>query len=137
MKTYQIAACAYFGLLMSFGCAKKEEQKEEGILEGLPVSQGIARGRACFVKDPSDFGKVKSGDILVARTTNPVWTQLFGTVAAVVVENGSMLSHAAIVAREFSIPAVVWISDLMKVIKHGEMLEVNGTTGKVGRLDYQ
>ena len=104
---------------------------------GLPASPGTATGPARVVRGLSDFPDVMQGDVLVAPSTNPAWTILFGRVAAVVVENGSRLSHAAIVAREYEIPAVVALPGICDAIRDGEDIHVDGDVGSVERLDGQ
>ena len=101
---------------------------------GLGASRGSATGPARVVRGVEDFAKVRRGDVLVASNTNPAWTILFGRVAAVVVENGSRLSHAAIVAREYGIPAVVGLLGFCDAIGDGEEMRVDGDTGNVERL---
>ena len=110
---------------------------DDPILYGVGGSPGVAKGPARIVHGPDQFGDVQKGDVVIARATNPVWTQLFSRIAAIVVENGSRLSHAAVVAREVGIPAVVAIPGLVAAIRDGERLRVNGTTGEVIRLDLQ
>ena len=104
-------------------------------LTGLSASRGSATGPARVVRDITDFAKVRQGDVLVAPSTNPAWTILFGRVVAVVVENGSRLSHAAIVAREFEVPAVVGIPGLCEAVEDGEEIRVDGDVGSVERLN--
>ena len=101
---------------------------------GLSASRGSATGTARVVRGVADFAKVRQGDVLVAPSTNPAWTILFGRVAAVVVENGSRLSHAAIVAREYGIPAVVGLPGLCGAVGDGEEIRVDGDIGIVERL---
>jgi pyruvate,water dikinase len=112
----------------------EEHDKDDRILIGTSGSSGIAEGPARCIQGPDEFGDVEAGDILVARATNPVWTQLFGRIAGVVVENGTRLSHAAIVAREFGIPAVVGVPGAFDAITPGEPLRVDGTEGEVMRI---
>jgi pyruvate,water dikinase len=109
--------------------------RDDPILHGEPASPGVAEGPARIVLGPEQFGEVRQGDVVVARSTSPVWTQLFTRIAAIVVESGSRLSHAAVVAREFGIPAVVAIPGVVAAIHNGERLRVEGTVGKVFRLD--
>jgi pyruvate,water dikinase len=78
------------------------------LITGVPSSCGRATGPARLVRCVDDFTRIRRGDILVCRTTDPAWTPLFRLVAAVVTETGGVLSHAGIIAREFGIPAVVW-----------------------------
>ncbi|MFY1683353.1 PEP/pyruvate-binding domain-containing protein [Micromonospora sp. WMMD730] len=101
------------------------------VVTGVPSSPGRARGPARLVRSVEDFHRVRPGDILVCRTTDPAWTPLFGLAAAVVTETGGILSHAAIVAREFGIPAVVGVDRAMTALTDGEPVTVDGTIGTV------
>src|SRR5688572_24768785 len=103
-------------------------------LRGDPASPGVARGRARVVLDPARDGRLEAGEILVAPFTDPGWTPLFLRAAAVVTEVGGMLSHGAVVAREFGLPAVVNVTDATSLLRTGEMIEVDGTTGVVRRV---
>jgi len=103
----------------------------EGQLGGLGASPGVATGVARVIRGPEEFGKLKNGDILVAPLTNPVWTPLFAIAAGVVTEVGGMLSHGAIVAREYGIPAVMGIPGATKLVREGEMVRVDGNKGVV------
>ncbi|MEQ4305607.1 PEP/pyruvate-binding domain-containing protein [Plantactinospora sp. B6F1] len=101
-------------------------------LTGTPGSPGVAVGPARVVHGPGDFGRVRPGDVLVCRTTDPAWTPLFGVVAAVVTETGGLLSHAAIVAREQGLPAVLAVPGAMTALPDGAAVEVDGSGGRVG-----
>ena len=79
----------------------------------------------------AEAGKVQPGDILVAPATMPAWTPLFATVAAVVTDAGGMLSHAAVVAREYNIPAVLGTGKATSVLRDGQTIEVDGDAGSV------
>ncbi|HWD82442.1 MAG TPA: PEP/pyruvate-binding domain-containing protein [Kribbella sp.] len=98
---------------------------------GTPASRGLATGPARIVRGPSDFPKVHPGDILVCPYTDPSWTPLLTIAAGVITESGGILSHAAIVAREQSIPAVVAVPQATTRIPDGTPLTVNGTTGTI------
>ena len=100
-------------------------------LKGIPVSPGVARGPARIVRDPSDPAVLQPGDVLVAPITDPAWTPLFLVASAVVVEVGANLSHAAIVARELGIPAVVSVEHATDRLPDGTVVEVDGTRGTV------
>ncbi|GHH78938.1 PEP-utilizing enzyme [Promicromonospora soli] len=100
-------------------------------LAGTPGSLGRASGPARVVHGPDDFARVLPGDVLVCRFTEPAWTALFGVVAAVVTETGGVLSHAAIVAREYGIPAVLAVSGAMTTLRDGETVTVDGGAGRV------
>ena len=101
------------------------------MLSGVAGSPGIARGIARVVLDPGDPGDLEPGDILVAPCTDPSWTPLLMTSAAVVVNVGGQISHAVIVSRELGVPCVVSITDGTQRIPNGALIEVNGTTGVV------
>ena len=100
-------------------------------LSGAGASPGIAEGRARIVARSEDFARVEPGDVLVAATTTPAWTPLFGSVAALVTDTGGILSHAAVVAREYGIPAVVGATGATTTIPEGARVRVDGTTGEV------
>jgi rifampicin phosphotransferase len=102
-----------------------------GALEGAGASPGIAEGTARVVAGPDDFGRVCAGDVLVTTTTTPAWTPLFGSLAALVTETGGILSHAAVVAREYGIPAVVGASGATAAIPDGARVRVDGASGAV------
>jgi phosphohistidine swiveling domain-containing protein len=104
---------------------------EPGLLRGNAGSRGIARGTARVVHSLAEADKLRPGDILVAETTAPPWTPLFATAAAVVTDTGGILSHCAVVAREYMIPAVVGIGMATAIIQDGQLLEVDGTAGTV------
>ncbi|HBV88654.1 MAG TPA: hypothetical protein DEF42_18900 [Desulfosporosinus sp.] len=103
-------------------------------LKGLAGSPGMAKGPVRIITGVSDFGKLKKGDILVCPYTDPTWTPLFGMVAAVVADTGGPLSHAAIVAREYGIPAVLGTKVGTKFFQEGEVILVNGEDGSVHRI---
>ena len=81
---------------------------------------------------PADFRRVRPGDVLVCRETDPAWTPLFTVAAAVVTETGGLLSRAAIVAREVGIPAVLAVPGASTALKEGALVRVDGGSGTVG-----
>ncbi|PVZ60896.1 PEP/pyruvate-binding domain-containing protein [Arthrobacter sp. H-02-3] len=101
------------------------------VLVGIPGSPGRARGTARLITGPGDFHHFQAGDVLIARTTTPVWTPLFNIAAGVVTEVGGPFSHAAIVAREFGIPLVSGAIDATRVIANGNTVVVDGSGGVV------
>jgi len=103
----------------------------DGELRGAPGSAGTVRGRARVIHSISEAGRLEPGDILVAETTAPPWTPLFAIVGAVVTDTGGVLSHCAVVAREYGIPAVVGTGIASAVITDGQMLEIDGDAGIV------
>jgi phosphoenolpyruvate synthase/pyruvate phosphate dikinase len=107
------------------------------ILSGIGASTGTARGNARLIHGPDEFTRFQSGDVLVCRTTDPAWTPLFGMASAVVTETGGMLSHAAIVAREFGIPAVLGVRNALNLLADGGTLAIDGSRGTVTLMDTE
>ncbi|CAM4442806.1 PEP-utilizing enzyme [Nocardia ninae] len=104
---------------------------EAPIVTGVPCSKGVATGPVRLVRSVDDFAAVRAGDVIVCRTTDPSWTVLFGIAAAVVAETGGILCHAAIVAREYGIPAVVAAEGAMEALANYRTISVDGTNGHV------
>lgn len=104
------------------------------VLKGVSGSTGIAVGKVCLINSPKEFYKMKKGDILVCHLTDPEWTPLFKLASAVVADTGSALSHAAIVAREYNIPAVLGVGFATTKFKDGDMIQVDGNKGVVRGL---
>jgi pyruvate,water dikinase len=100
-------------------------------LSGAGASPGTVRARARLVRDVSEFGRLRPGDVLVCRATNPAWTILFASASAVVTETGGVTSHAAIVAREYGIPAVMGVRGALSTIRDGALVVVDGSAGCV------
>ncbi|GAB1512196.1 rifamycin-inactivating phosphotransferase [Actinophytocola sp. KF-1] len=101
-----------------------------GALAGLPVSSGIVEGRARVVLDLSE-ADLEAGDILVTAFTDPSWSPAFVTIAGLVTEVGGLMTHGAVVAREYGLPAVVGVEHATKRIQDGQRIRVNGTSGYV------
>ncbi|MEH1123109.1 PEP/pyruvate-binding domain-containing protein [Micromonospora sp. CPCC 206061] len=104
------------------------------LVTGVPSSPGRVRGPARLVRSVDDFSRVQRGDVLVCRTTDPAWTPLFRLAAGVVTETGGVLCHAAIVAREYRIPAVVGATGATTRVPDGEHVTIDGTLGTVAAL---
>ncbi len=113
-----------------FGKAPRP-QVEPNVLRGNAGSPGTVRGPAKVIHSLSEADKLRQGDVLIAGTTAPPWTPLFATAAAVVTDTGGVLSHCAVVAREYRIPAVVGTGTATAAIQDGQLLEVNGSDGVV------
>ena len=101
---------------------------------GLAAAPGVATGTARVLHDPHDGRRLQRGDVLVAPSTDPGWTPLFLRASAVVMETGGYLSHGAVVAREFGLPAVVNVREAMRILRDGDRLRVDGDAGVVHRL---
>ena len=100
-------------------------------LEGMAASPGVVEGRARVIRSANDLGLIEEGEILVTPVTAPSWAPVFGKIRATVTDIGGMMSHAAIVCREYGLPAVTGTGTASSVIKTGQMLRVDGTTGEV------
>jgi phosphoenolpyruvate synthase/pyruvate phosphate dikinase len=101
-----------------------------GALAGLPVSAGTVEGRARVVMDMAR-ADLEPGDILVTTCTDPSWTPLFVTVAGLVTEVGGLMTHGAVIAREYGLPAVVGVEQATRLIRDGQRIRVHGTDGYV------
>jgi phosphohistidine swiveling domain-containing protein len=108
-----------------------QEANAPGQLKGNAGSRGVATGEAFIAHNLSEATGLKPGQVLVATTTMPAWTPLFGIAAAIVTETGGPLSHCAIVAREYGIPAVVGAAGAMRAIEPGQVITVDGDRGIV------
>ena len=115
-------------------CMKDALAGDDDTVKGIGASNGQAKGRVCIIHSPEEFYKLEKGDILVCTYTDPEWTPLFALAAGVVVDTGGTLSHAAIVAREYGIPAVLATGDATQKLKDGEMVIVNAGEGIVTAL---
>ncbi|ASR34484.1 phosphoenolpyruvate synthase [Prauserella marina] len=112
----------------------RHEDLPEGALAGLPVSAGVVEGRARVVVDMAK-ADLRKGDILVTSFTDPSWTPLFVAVDGLVTELGGLMTHGAVIAREYGLPAVVGVARATRSIKDGQRIQVNGTEGYVRILD--
>ncbi|HKH77592.1 MAG TPA: PEP-utilizing enzyme [Rubrobacteraceae bacterium] len=117
--------------LMKFFGGPPQPPGEPGVLRGNPGSPGVVRGRARVLRSLSEAAGLRQGEVLVAETTAPPWTPLFATAAAVVTDTGGILSHCAVVAREYRIPAVVGTGAATATIRSGQTIEVDGDGGVV------
>jgi pyruvate,water dikinase len=106
-------------------------------LEGIPVSPGIVTGRAKVILRSEDQAQVLPGEILIAPFTDPAWTPYFVTAAGVVMDQGGILSHGSIVAREYGLPAVTNVGSATRVIHTGDLVQVDGNRGRVTILAFQ
>ena len=102
----------------------------EGTLKGFPASPGIVTAQAHVILDPTG-ARLEPGEILVAPSTDPGWTPLFLTAGGLVMEMGGAISHGAVVAREYGIPAVVGVAGATERITTGQRITVDGAAGKI------
>jgi pyruvate,water dikinase len=110
--------------------AYRRDDAPAGALLGLPVSAGTAEGRARVIVDVSG-AELDAGDILVTPFTDPSWSPLFVTIAGLVTEVGGLMTHGAVIAREYGLPAVVGVEHATALIRDGQRIRVNGTDGYV------
>jgi phosphoenolpyruvate synthase/pyruvate phosphate dikinase len=108
----------------------KRENLPECAIVGLPVSSGVIEGRARVILNMEDVD-LEAGDILVTSFTDPSWTPLFVSIKGLVTEVGGLMTHGAVIAREYGLPAVVGVENATKLIKDGERIRVHGTEGYV------
>jgi len=110
--------------------AYKRENLPAGALVGLPVSTGIIEGRARVILD-LEKADLETGDILVTTYTDPSWTPLFVAIKGLVTEVGGLMTHGAVIAREYGLPAVVGVERATRLIQDGQRIRVHGTEGYV------
>jgi pyruvate,water dikinase len=101
-----------------------------GALIGLPVSAGTIEGRARVILDMAE-ADLEAGDILVTAYADPSWTPLFVAITGLVTEVGGLMTHGAVIAREYGLPAVVGVEHATRLIRDGQRIRVHGTDGYV------
>jgi len=111
------------------GDYKRENLPDEAIV-GLPVSSGVIEGRARVILNIED-ANLNEGDILVTTFTDPSWTLLFVSIKGLITEVGGLMTHGAVIAREYGLPAVVGVENATKLIKDGQRIRVHGTDGYI------
>ncbi len=110
-------------------------EEKESTLSGVSVSAGVYEGRARGLHSPEEGAKLGKGEVLVTKGTNPAWTPLFLNLGAIIMETGGPITHGAVVARKYGVPAVVGVGDATEIIKEGQRVRVNGESGQVELLD--
>ncbi|WP_346660277.1 rifamycin-inactivating phosphotransferase [Nannocystis pusilla] len=111
-------------------CAPRRADLPAGAIAGLPVSSGVVEGRARVLLDMAD-AELEAGDILVTTFTDPSWTPLFVSIKGLVTEVGGLMTHGAVIAREYGLPAVVSVEHATRLIRDGQRIRVHGTDGYV------
>jgi phosphoenolpyruvate synthase/pyruvate phosphate dikinase len=107
------------------------QQADTRVLSGIAASPGRHTGPVRVVMDEFDFRKLRPGDVLVCPVTSPVWSVLFPSVGALVTDTGGLLSHPAIIAREYGVPAVVATGNATALLRDDQVVTVDGTTGRI------
>lgn len=108
----------------------KRENRPADAIVGLPVSSGVIEGRARVILNMEE-ANLEEGDILVTAFTDPGWTPLFVSIKGLVTEVGGLMTHGAVIAREYGLPAVVGVENATKIIKDGQRIRVHGTEGYI------
>ncbi|MNC10109.1 Chondramide synthase cmdD [compost metagenome] len=109
------------------GSYKRANLPEDAII-GLPVSSGVIEGRARVIFN-MEYADLEEGDILITPFTDPSWTPLFVSIKGLVTEVGGLMTHGAVIAREYGLPAIVGVEQATRRIKDGQMIRINGTEG--------
>jgi pyruvate,water dikinase len=108
-----------------------EAQNKEKVLYGLAASKGVYEGPARRVSGPSEFSRIAKGDVLITESTTEAFNILLPLLGGIVTDNGGLLSHAAIVSREYGIPGVVGTREATERIADGVRVRVDGDSGEV------
>jgi phosphohistidine swiveling domain-containing protein len=114
--------------------AQGDQSMDKDVLGGNPVSPGVVEGQVRVVTDPR-HAHLTQGEILVCRGTDPSWTPLFLVAGGLVMEVGGMMTHGAVVAREYGLPAVVGVNAATQRLHTGQRVRIDGSTGRVVILD--
>jgi pyruvate,water dikinase len=107
---------------------------DDGSYRGLPVSMGKIEGKVKIINSLDDARRLEAGDIMIASYTDVGWTPYFSIIGGLVTEIGSALSHGAVVAREYGIPAVVSVRGAKKAFKDGDMVILDGDKGTIRKI---
>ncbi|MEJ8302989.1 PEP/pyruvate-binding domain-containing protein [Saccharibacillus sacchari] len=108
-----------------------QAQTDPSRIRGISASAGPYTGTVRIVRDESEFGKIRKGDVLVCPITTPAWSVLFPSIGALVTDSGGILSHSAIIAREYGIPSVVATGNATELLRDGQVVVVDGARGIV------
>ena len=125
----RVMRAIFIGLGHIFGSS--QAQNEDAVLYGIAASKGVYEGPARRVSGPSEFGQIAKGDVLVTESTTEAFNILLPLLGGIVTDNGGLLSHAAIVAREYGIPGVVGTREATERIANGALVRVDGDAGEV------
>ena len=125
----RLMRAVFIGLGHVFGSS--QAQNEEKVLYGIAASKGVYEGPARCVSGPSEFGQIAKGDVLVTELTSEAFNILLPLLGGIVTDNGGLLSHAAIVSREYGIPGVVGTREATERIANGVLVRVDGDAGEV------
>ncbi|MFK7786761.1 MAG: PEP/pyruvate-binding domain-containing protein [Crocinitomicaceae bacterium] len=113
----------------------KKVRKSSKLLNGIACSRGLIEGEAFVAHSVADAEKMPEGMIMITKFTDPAWTVYFAKITGLITETGGMLSHGAIISREYGIPAILAVTDAIKLIKTGDKLRINGSEGWIEILN--
>jgi phosphohistidine swiveling domain-containing protein len=125
----RLMRAVFIGLGHVFGSS--EAQHKDKVLYGIAASKGVYEGPARRVSGPSEFGRITKGDVLITESTSEAFNILLPLLGGIVTDNGGLLSHAAIVSREYGIPGVVGTREATERIADGVLVRVDGDAGEV------
>jgi len=114
--------------------AQSSDQGQGGVLRGIAISAGVAKGPVRLVRSTADWPRVRAGDILVVPVIDPGMAPLFGMAAGLIAEMGGTLSHGAIIAREYGLPVLVNVPYATSLLRENEQVEIASSTGRISRL---
>ncbi|XP_014681102.1 PREDICTED: putative phosphoenolpyruvate synthase [Priapulus caudatus] len=117
-----------------------EEETHDNVsyrLQGMPVSHGVVRSRCRIVATVADAHAIQAGDILITDVTDVGWSPYYGLIGGLVTEKGGLLSHGAVVAREYGLPCIVSAKNAMTIFKNGDEAILNGTTGFIEKANKE
>jgi rifampicin phosphotransferase len=129
----RVTRAIFIGLGHIFGSS--QAQNQDTVLYGIAASKGVYEGPARRVSGPSEFGQIAKGDVLITESTTEAFNILLPLLSAIITDSGGALSHAAIIAREYGMPAVVGTGTATKRIRTGQRVRVDGDRGVVTILD--
>lgn len=109
----------------------KKPNKSSKLLNGIACSSGVIEGKAYIARSVAEAEKMPNGMIMVTKFTDPAWTVYFSKIIGLITETGGMLSHGAIISREYGIPAILAVPDALKLIKTGDSIRMNGSDGAI------
>lgn len=104
-------------------------------VKGTPVCEGNISGRACVVRDFAEIANIRAGDILITHSTDIAWSPYFPILAGVVTELGGLISHGAVVAREYGLPCIVGAINATSIISDGDTINMNAITGVITKIE--
>lgn len=106
-------------------------KSSDKIYYGITCSSGVVEGKVRIIRDLSESHKLQEGDILVTEYTDPAWTMLFNFISGIITETGGVLSHAAIISREYGIPSVLGVENITNILKDGQKIVIDGNEGRI------